>query len=155
MALAEKDVLFEANAKLPPPNGRKKWPWMGAPGEVNWEEWMSDARTKPLATTVAPPTTGTAAPAHAAEAVVTNGGEGLGTAQAEAGSTVAGTTDTEANGSNAGSEAEPRPETEEPGKAVVALEEIKLMEEHAGPLAKPPPEDVEVVVKEMEKVAVA
>jgi 3'-5' exoribonuclease 1 len=41
-ALVAKDVLVEANGKLPPLKNSKKWAWMGAPGEVNWEDWMSD-----------------------------------------------------------------------------------------------------------------
>lgn len=34
-------MLIEANARL---TQKKRWPWMGAPGEVKWEEWMSTLR---------------------------------------------------------------------------------------------------------------
>jgi hypothetical protein len=40
IALAEKDVLLEPNARLPHGNNSKKWVWMGEPGEVRWEKWM-------------------------------------------------------------------------------------------------------------------
>lgn len=40
-ALADRDVLIEPNARLPPARNAKTWPWMGAPGEVKFEEWMS------------------------------------------------------------------------------------------------------------------
>lgn len=39
--LADQDVLIEPNGKLPPARNSKTWPWMGAPGQVNFEEWMS------------------------------------------------------------------------------------------------------------------
>jgi hypothetical protein len=37
-ALGDQDVLIESNARI---NQKKRWPWMGKPGEVKWEEWMS------------------------------------------------------------------------------------------------------------------
>lgn len=36
--LGDQDVLIETNSRI---NQKKKWPWMGKPGEVNWEDWMS------------------------------------------------------------------------------------------------------------------
>jgi hypothetical protein len=36
--LGDQDVLIETNSRI---NQKKRWPWMGKPGEVNWEDWMS------------------------------------------------------------------------------------------------------------------
>jgi len=36
--LTERDVLIEANAFLPPARNAKRWPWMGKPGEVLYDE---------------------------------------------------------------------------------------------------------------------
>ena len=41
-AIAERDVIIEPNSRGIHPNNTKKWPWMGRPGEIKWEEWMSD-----------------------------------------------------------------------------------------------------------------
>jgi hypothetical protein len=38
-ALGDQDVLIETNGRLVASG--KRWAWMGAPGEVKWEEWMS------------------------------------------------------------------------------------------------------------------
>ena len=38
-ALGDQDVLIETNGRLHA--GKKRWHWMGSPGEVKWEEWMS------------------------------------------------------------------------------------------------------------------
>lgn len=149
MALAEKDVFFEPNAKLPHVNGRKKWPWMGAPGEVNWEEWMSDARTKPLATTVAPLTAGTAPPPQVVSLAHGDGAkEGIPPPAAA-------TTDNCPENSSSGID-ELRPSAaggsaQQSGAVAMG----NAMEDQAGPLAKPPPEDVEEMTMKMGSVAVA
>ena len=36
--LGDQDVLIETNSRI---NQKKRWPWMGKPGEVKWEDWMS------------------------------------------------------------------------------------------------------------------
>lgn len=41
IALGDQDVLIEANGRIAQ---KKRWPWMGPPGEVQWEEWMSTLR---------------------------------------------------------------------------------------------------------------
>lgn len=41
--LGDQDVLIETNGRL---DRGKRWPWMGLPGEVRFEEWMSEL--KPL-----------------------------------------------------------------------------------------------------------
>ncbi|WWC65753.1 uncharacterized protein I303_108375 [Kwoniella dejecticola CBS 10117] len=46
IALSEKDVMFEANGIIHPIGHGKRYPWMGAPGEIKWEDWMST--NKPL-----------------------------------------------------------------------------------------------------------
>ena len=170
IALSEKDVLFEANAKLPHANGRKKWPWMGAPGEVNWEEWMSDAKTPPLATTVEPLPSGTALPEPTAKDGSTD--HAVATSTATPPSNATPVTEIEPqNGltapslslgpaipisvndaSGESSISEPKAATEGP-----AVSQIKVMEDQAGLLAKPPPEDVEVeqIARKLDQVAVA
>lgn len=40
IALAEKNVLVEPNGRLHHHKNARKWPWMGEPGVVVWEEWM-------------------------------------------------------------------------------------------------------------------
>jgi hypothetical protein len=39
------NVLIEPNAIVKPPAQMRKWPWMGSkPGEIKFEEWMSNPR---------------------------------------------------------------------------------------------------------------
>ncbi|WOO83957.1 3'-5' exonuclease eri1 [Vanrija pseudolonga] len=35
--LAARHVVLDANARLPPAKGYRRWPWMGKPGEVIWD----------------------------------------------------------------------------------------------------------------------
>jgi len=44
MALADRGVLIEPNARLPQPKNAKQYPWMDKPGVVKWEDWMSVPR---------------------------------------------------------------------------------------------------------------
>ena len=42
VAISERDVLIDANARLS--STPKRWAWMGEPGVVKWESWMSVPR---------------------------------------------------------------------------------------------------------------
>ncbi|ORX37795.1 hypothetical protein BD324DRAFT_623342 [Kockovaella imperatae] len=53
IAISERDVIIEPNARAVHPNHGKKWPWMGPPGVVKWEEWMTDNEDR-LATMALP-----------------------------------------------------------------------------------------------------
>lgn len=44
IAISERDILLEANARLPHPHSARRYPWMAEPGVVSWEEWMDDSR---------------------------------------------------------------------------------------------------------------
>jgi hypothetical protein len=49
--LGDQDVLIETNSRI---NQKKRWPWMGKPGEVKWEDWMSTVQPVNLPRSNAP-----------------------------------------------------------------------------------------------------
>lgn len=61
--LANRHVVLETNARLPPAKGAKKWDWMGKPGEVIWAAPAAPVLGVKVALGAPPPAADAAPPA--------------------------------------------------------------------------------------------